>query len=167
MVLDHADGSPVVVPLMHGRQTAVTPGVLDENAQDTFTHGQCHALAKAIHQRTGWPIAIIATATCTQDYDVCEQDRYTSTCPCQFQHTVTVLPDGRLLDITGVFDWDPLAFQAEFGEPVILLTDPADIECVLDGIIDAGGLRPPLIDLALRFADTLLTREHLTPAQGH
>ena len=31
-------------------------GVLDENAEVVFTRGQCHALAIAIHQLTGWPI---------------------------------------------------------------------------------------------------------------
>lgn len=31
-------------------------GVIDENAKRAFQHGQCHALAIAISQMTGWPI---------------------------------------------------------------------------------------------------------------
>lgn len=31
-------------------------GIIDEHASEAFTHGQCHALAIALHDRTGWPI---------------------------------------------------------------------------------------------------------------
>ena len=31
-------------------------GVIDENARKVFSAGQCHALALAIHELTGWPI---------------------------------------------------------------------------------------------------------------
>jgi hypothetical protein len=31
-------------------------GVIDEEAELVFTRGQCHSLAVAIHEETGWPI---------------------------------------------------------------------------------------------------------------
>lgn len=35
---------------------AVTLGVVDENARTTFTNGQCHSFALALHKRTGFPL---------------------------------------------------------------------------------------------------------------
>lgn len=31
-------------------------GTIDNNAKKAFTNGQCHALAAALHDLTGWPI---------------------------------------------------------------------------------------------------------------
>jgi hypothetical protein len=32
------------------------PGRIDRRAKDAFAHGQCHSLALALHQVTGWPM---------------------------------------------------------------------------------------------------------------
>lgn len=50
-----------------------------------FTEGDCHILARAIHEATGWPIA-------TFSYDGGPDT-----------HAFVQMPDGRYLDIEGTF----------------------------------------------------------------
>lgn len=45
-----------VVYLPANRGGAVVPGVVDSRAITTFTCGQCHSFALALHDQTGWPI---------------------------------------------------------------------------------------------------------------
>jgi hypothetical protein len=68
---------------VEGRRWPVEPGVLDERARAAFLHGQCHALALAVHEVTGWPIV----GAEDESLDIC--------------HFLVRVPDGRLLDITG------------------------------------------------------------------
>ena len=60
---------------------------IDSKAIDEFTRGQCHALALALHERTGLPLAGIW----------CDYHDLPET-PC---HVVVMLEDGKLLDIEG------------------------------------------------------------------
>ena len=89
----------------------MTPTNLDVSR---FTKGDCHFLARAIHRRTGWPMAA---------FDLNGPDI----------HAFVVMPDGRLLDVYGPqtqmqarkrwnvshpikrFSWKELS---EFGEPM-------------------------------------------------
>ena len=61
----------------------VNPGVLDRRAIAGFTLGQCHGLALAVHERTGWPMV----------------GAYNGNGVCQ--HVLVVDDQGRLVDITG------------------------------------------------------------------
>lgn len=54
---------------------------------DRFTTGDCHIFAKAVHSLTGWPIA-----TFDYEYD-----------PTGSIHAFNIMPDGRLIDVEGVF----------------------------------------------------------------
>jgi hypothetical protein len=63
-------------------------GEIDDNARRAFTCGQCHALALAIHEQTGWPIAGLVSAL---DDDT----------PSMPGHVVVVTPDGDTVDING------------------------------------------------------------------
>lgn len=65
----------------------VEPGVIDEAAITCFTRGQCHALALAIHEQTGWPL-IQAGWDEKSGPD----------------HWLVRHPSGKLLDITGLSD---------------------------------------------------------------
>lgn len=40
-----------------GQEFLVEPGVINKEAEQAFLYGQCHALALAIHKKTGWEIA--------------------------------------------------------------------------------------------------------------
>lgn len=51
---------------------------------ERFTEGDCHVLARAIHEITGWPMATFASG------------KYPVT------HAFVAMPDGRYLDIEGV-----------------------------------------------------------------
>lgn len=64
-------------------------GSLDETAKYVFTHGQCHSLALALHEATGWDIVGVGYGG-TPD------------------HVGVLSPRGRVLDITGYVspdDW--------------------------------------------------------------
>ncbi|WP_331725964.1 hypothetical protein [Streptomyces sp. NBC_00470] len=79
----------------------VTPGHLNDAAREAFTEGQCHALALALNEATGWPITAILTAdSCRQDDPLCNRadDDH---CACRIGHLVVTRPDGTHLDITG------------------------------------------------------------------
>jgi hypothetical protein len=62
--------------------------VIDKDVVDTFTRGQCHALALAIHEQTQLPLAGV--------WRLFEDPE--SETPA---HVVVLLPDGDLLDIEG------------------------------------------------------------------
>ncbi|GGM75750.1 hypothetical protein GCM10012275_53070 [Longimycelium tulufanense] len=64
----------------------LTPGVIDEWAEEMFGHGMCHALASAIHAITDWPFAII------------EQREWYEW---RAKHVGVVTPKGYFLDIRG------------------------------------------------------------------
>lgn len=69
-------------------QFELTPGVIDETAEHVFTRGQCHALALAIHDETGWPIVGIAG----------DGNHHPGHCAIE-------RPDGRIIDITGYAEY--------------------------------------------------------------
>lgn len=57
---------------------------------DVFTHGQCHALARALHDLTGWQIVLLCYTPFegpSTEYD--------------WDHAVVRAPDGDLIDIEG------------------------------------------------------------------
>lgn len=79
----------------------VTVGVIDEHAVTAFRNGQCHALALAIAERTGWPIVAIGPNECCYDEDCVDAGDSSGLCFCQVQHLAVERPDGWLVDIEG------------------------------------------------------------------
>lgn len=61
-------------------------GVIDETAQRVFTQGQCHTLALALHEQTGWPLVV----------DARHGDFY------DWGHVCVQHPDAGLVDISGL-----------------------------------------------------------------
>lgn len=101
----------------------LAPGVLDEPARACLLQGQCHALALALHEQTGWPIRAV----------VDEQD--------DIRHLVVEAPDGRLLDASGAH---PRQAMAEAWEAEIA---PLDAERAR-GLEAEGTWRAPALELA-------------------
>ncbi|MDW4912486.1 hypothetical protein [Streptomyces californicus] len=98
------------VPGTEGRTFTIRPGHIDAVAVELFTEGQCHALARALADATGWPMAVVARQDCGFATEACyeEEDIAPDLCECQLRHVVAVSPSGQYVDITGVYVPDPL-----------------------------------------------------------
>ncbi|WP_432156119.1 hypothetical protein [Streptomyces sp. bgisy153] len=101
------DDRPVTVLGASGAQFQVTPGRLDESARTAFTQGQCHALARAVAETTGWQTVVLAERKCADGYDTCGMGDAVADglCICQLAHVAAVRPhDGYLIDARGAHD---------------------------------------------------------------
>jgi hypothetical protein len=136
-------GSTVVVAGSDGCSYELEPGVLDERAEAAFLHGQCHALALALHERTGWPIIGVED----EELDIC--------------HFHVQTPCGRALDITGAHEIDDY-----------LELEHVDYCPELEYLVEQGpeyvaslgsdpNWRAPRLDVARSFVEALLAREGL------
>lgn len=74
-------------------RTTLTLGVLDEVARFAYTHGQCHALAAALAEVTGWPVLVHTIGRGASRYD----DRFV-------EHCLVETPDGEWVDVLGAHD---------------------------------------------------------------
>lgn len=98
------DDRPVTVLGASGVQFQVTPGRLDNASRAAFTQGQCHALARALCEATGWEAAALADRECADTYETCGMGNAVADglCICQIRHITAVRPrDGYLIDVTG------------------------------------------------------------------
>ncbi|MFI8932461.1 hypothetical protein ACIG3E_32955 [Streptomyces sp. NPDC053474] len=95
------DGLTVTVPGSDCATFTLTTGRLDDNARSAFRHGQCHALARALCERTGWTMAVVIAQHCVADPDACGDYLVHDICACQLEHLIAVRPDGVHVDITG------------------------------------------------------------------
>lgn len=105
---------------------------LDETAMIWLTHGQCHALALALHSETAWPLM-----GCNHGDDGVPE------------HVFVRRPDGRGLDACGPHrrgehpdallrgDWKPMGRMEVEG-------------------LEGHGYEPPLVDVAGRYVGLLL-----------
>lgn len=131
----------------------VTVGVVDDQARLAFLNGQCHALALAISERTGWPLVAVAASECVYDED-CGEDDSDGGCGCQYEHIGVRSPDGEIVDIRG---WHTDEDWIEGS------SDPADNEVSdLPGdriemiVFDDDSWRPPDMPVARAFVDAVL-----------
>ncbi len=69
----------------------VDEGKLDERAWLAFIYGQCHGLALALHNRTGWPLVAVV-----DDNGACG-------------HVCVRRPDGQIVDVTGAHTSEEMA----------------------------------------------------------
>ncbi|MER5482581.1 hypothetical protein ABT024_05105 [Streptomyces sp. NPDC002812] len=91
---------PVTVLGQWHRTFEVTPGQLNDAAREAFTKGQCHAMALALTEVTGWPTTALLTAECLGCDSMCIGDAHDE-CPCRIGHIVVTRPDGAHVDING------------------------------------------------------------------
>lgn len=118
-----------------GTQSVELPddGRITPEVEHVFSNGQCHALALAIHEATGWQMVALDF---WQDIP---------------NHVLVRMPDGRLLDIAGtdVEDRWPTADCRDCA--------PEDVDAWVEGIPGIGGYIPPNLDAARTFVPTLLS----------
>lgn len=74
-------------------ELALPAGTASKLDVERFTCGDCHLLAWEIRRRAGWPMLCFTAASRRGPYD----------------HAFVLLPDGRALDILGVWSTDELA----------------------------------------------------------
>ncbi|MEU0110672.1 hypothetical protein ABZ313_35650 [Streptomyces sp. NPDC006251] len=143
-------GRQVTLPGLNGAQHTVTLGVLDRAAKLAFSYGQCHALARALSEETGWPMAVLIDPACCQDADVCDDVMFGDVCSCQFEHLVAVRPDGFHVDITGAFE--PGTARGCEGKADVPVTD-----AMWEYLVHSPYWSPPAIEAARTFVAPLLT----------
>lgn len=124
--------APVKVEVFEQQAMLVTPGVIDAAAHAAFSSGQCHALAVALHDQTGWPLRAIED----DDTDIV--------------HVYVETPDGAALDIAGVH-----RNRDEYVSAWGSYDEPIDREQLLD-LVDSGGWREPNLEAAASFVPTVL-----------
>ncbi|MFJ8301304.1 hypothetical protein ACIQ9R_36135 [Streptomyces sp. NPDC094447] len=114
------DDRPVTVLGQWHTRYEVTPGRLDDTARRAFTEGQCHALALALHEVTGWPTTALLTSECWGTDRMCG-DESDEECPCRIGHIVVTRPDGAHVDIAGAHA--PGAVPQCEGAPALPMTE--------------------------------------------
>ncbi|MFI7087566.1 hypothetical protein ACIBUR_28720 [Streptomyces anulatus] len=144
------EGLAVTVPGADGTSYDLTTGQPDEAAVEAFTSGQCHAFARALSERFGWSMAVLAETECRLDPDLCSfEDTVGGVCACQLSHVVAVRPDGAHVDITGVYLPGTVPFHED--DEVVVVTD-----AVWSHLTRAPGWRRPAIEIAHTFVDPAL-----------
>jgi hypothetical protein len=118
----------------------VRPGVLDSRALLAFIQGQCHGLALALAERTGWPLVTIESAdhTCL--------------------HVCVERPDGFLIDITGAHT------AAELQQAVPGATARHADKSQLERLVREEGWALPVTAAAHLWLDAVLERAEKGPA---
>ncbi|MGW1976637.1 hypothetical protein [Streptomyces sp. NPDC001889] len=148
--LELPDGQNVSVTGRDGDTFTVTTGRIDESARDAFLHGQCHALARALADRTGWPMALLISDDCNPEADMCSTSEVADgVCGCQMEHVVAVRPDGAHVDITGAHA--PGTLPGYEGQQAI----PVDAD-LWTFITRSPFWRRPALDVARTFVTPLL-----------
>src|SRR5512132_4409621 len=92
------------------RYVPVTTGANSRDTERVFTRGQCHSLAFALHELTGWPVVLLCYDEDLNVLDAAVGDPYS------WGHAVVRRPDGLLVDINGAWTLDesPWSFMFEF-----------------------------------------------------
>lgn len=121
-------------------------GALDDNALFAFSCGQCHALAAAVHERTGWPVFALARGN-----GRAEDPRV------PLDHLYVRTPDGRALDVTGAHDVRDFVgadgWRAARGRNSIVPVAGERLRGLLAG---DGDFLPAELDLARSFVEPVL-----------
>lgn len=113
-------------------EVELIPGVLNEDARHAFTTGQCHSLALALAERTGWEVVGLCW-----DEDI----------PDAPHHVAVQASDGRLLDVEG---WGvEERWEHRWGT-----IDPGPVD--IDYLVEQDYYRPTNIDAGRAFAEAVL-----------
>lgn len=94
-------------PTFHGfRELKIRPGVIDDAAIELYAYCYCALLARALHWRSGWPLALVERVE-------------PSWC---WEHVGVFTPAGDVLDIHGIRSVEQVAadFDRELGRQVRL-----------------------------------------------
>lgn len=129
------------------RQALVHPGVLDYYSDYAYSNGQCHALALAVHEETGWPIVTAMMAK--------PKNRALLTIAELWNHSLIRTPKRLLLDIRGENDKTYVLERSGY----LITLKPEVTKKLLTEIIpttDNGAI--PNIEVARSFVDPVLKR---------
>lgn len=87
----------------------ITAGVIDDHARRAFSQGQCHAMAYALAEKTGWDIvAVVGPTEWSTNHDIAKHidpvtHRMSLSGLCDFaEHVLVRRGDGKLVDIRGL-----------------------------------------------------------------
>lgn len=116
-------------------RTLPDDGEIDDGVVWYFTRGQCHALARAIYERTGWELAML-----TEDED--DLIGYG-------HHVVCLTPQGDVVDIEGLRD--PWEVEEEYGCDLVRVGPE-----VLDDLDGNEGWDVQDMDTARKWVDPVL-----------
>lgn len=123
---------------------AITRGVIDDDSIHAYRSGQCVALARAISERTGWPLMLIFTASRTRQAPEKWDNRNVAEWRTHYQsehgtlqgwaldfiHVFVKTPKGTLIDIGGwgwPQEWKDV-YSKHFGPCFLLEARPEDID---------------------------------------
>lgn len=81
----------------------ISPVRITEDALEWYGYGYCHVLAGALHEVSGWPLAIVIRPDSLGQVD-------------RLVHVGVMAPDGRFVDVAGARSHDEVLRQyAEYG----------------------------------------------------
>lgn len=113
------------------------PDRLRQMTEDIFRDGQCHALALALHEHTGWPIVGLWSPETGFD-----------------EHYMARMPDGRLVDVMGAADAESVVGG---GDWVGCEPRPVGPE-TLTGLVERGDMEEPTAVLARAVVPQVLAK---------
>jgi hypothetical protein len=119
-------------------------GAINDSVIHTFTHGQCHSLAGAVLEMTGWPVVILTTELLWYPL-----------------HFGNLHPSGNIIDIRGMFSFDDwrvsLNDQPFVQNPQIVEDHPwSSLDFIRRINQTEHEYNPPNFELARLFAPILL-----------
>ena len=138
----------------HDPHHTVTVGVIDEASIRAYRNGQCHALALALAERTGWKVVAIGPSECFYDPDCPEDNDSAGMCECQLRHLAVQAPDGRLADIEGLRPLEDFLLSCPDPEGDVVL--PVAEDRLVDIISTNRCWRRPDMATARGFVDAAL-----------
>jgi hypothetical protein len=150
-----SDGQPT---LRKGLTSAViSPGRVTEDALEWYGYGSCHILAGALHEVSGWPLAV---AVRLDDHGMWEH----------ISHVGVTAPGGQFVDVAGARAYDEVLRQyAEHGAPDTIR------ETTVEFLTRFGQYRKPswreycndVVEEALHLmAKTIISGVNLNPARS-
>jgi len=138
----------------------VTPGVLNHDAIDAFTHGQCHALAIALGEALDAPLAAVVAWEYKYDdqwEDIANGGADLGVLAEVWHHVVVVLDDDRFLDATGVRSCEEVLFECGATDPDLFEIVPVTAD-QLTALHRFGGGVAPDVEVARTFVPAVLER---------
>lgn len=129
--------------------------MIDDVTRRAYTNGQCHALSIAVQERTGWPIRLIVPVATLGTEDPQHLLRRVRK---SWLHAANLMPDGRLLDITGSSTQEELL--SAWGIGLALFDPPENFTETLH--VDHSGVEPDM-EVAHHYAELTLLRHRPTP----
>lgn len=80
-------------------KATLSPGVVDDAAQEWFGYGNCPLLAQALHEMSGWPMRVVERAEAGSELET------------TWHHLGVLTPHDRFLDILGPREDDEVIQQ--------------------------------------------------------